>query len=241
VRARHICGDTIPDFSRITRQQQFLRAVMARVLRPAMLLHATSLVPAVLKHLFVDPGLKKAGISEIVALIRKLQGISTGAVDFRTVPSVPALIDTPQGQVSIVKLLPQAKLLFQRLRTGEPLGKIGVPQKNTPPSTAVISVRVYDDSSRGKARKVTDYLTRGGFDIQPVATGSLGQTQPVILYRPGAKAEAGVVHHYLSTLQMKQAPKGQLQGIDVAVPIDSTYEGPGVVKQHNKRPGHPTC
>jgi hypothetical protein len=40
---------------------------------------------------------------------------------------------------------------------------------------------------------------------------------------------------------MKQAPKGQLQGIDVAVPIDSTYEGPGVVKQHHKRPGHATC
>src|SRR5207253_8471792 len=30
VRARHVCGDKIPDFSRITRQQQFLRAILAK-------------------------------------------------------------------------------------------------------------------------------------------------------------------------------------------------------------------
>ena len=35
VRARHVQGDSIPDFSRISRQQQFLRAALQKMQSPA--------------------------------------------------------------------------------------------------------------------------------------------------------------------------------------------------------------
>jgi LCP family protein required for cell wall assembly len=222
VRARHICGDRIPDFSRITRQQQFLRAVLAKLLQPSMILHATSVIPAVLGNLLVDPGTKN--VADIYALVRKLQGVSTGAVDFRSVPGDPfGFAHTDAGRVSIVKLLPKAELLFRRLREGKPLGNLGKALTETPPSPATIKVRVLDASSGTVATDVFDRLTKAGFDIQPTATaGALGSTGPAILYTEGAKRQADVVHGFLPSLPLKQAQPGEVSGVDVAVVVDST-------------------
>src|SRR5204863_6467275 len=106
--ARHLRCHAIPHYSRVTRQQQFLRAVLAKVLQPSMVVHAPSIVPAVLQSLLVDPGLKDAGVAEIVHLVTQLQGIGTDAVDFRSVPGDPyATVETSSGTVDIVKLLPE--------------------------------------------------------------------------------------------------------------------------------------
>ncbi len=57
VRTRHQPCDTIPDFARIGRQQQFLRAVISKLLEPSELLHLPQLVPAAPRNLVVDEGL----------------------------------------------------------------------------------------------------------------------------------------------------------------------------------------
>src|SRR5205085_5165651 len=77
VRSRHVQGDCIPDFSRITRQQQFLRAVLAKILSRRELIHAPSLIKEALAHLTVDG---KLTLADLVYLTRQLQGISSGAV-----------------------------------------------------------------------------------------------------------------------------------------------------------------
>jgi LCP family protein required for cell wall assembly len=235
VRARHVCGDKIPDFSRITRQQQFLRAIMAKVLSVGMIFHAKSLIDQVAPNLLVD---KDLNLADVIYLTTKLRGIKTGAVDFRSVPGDPyATVNTPAGTVDIVKLKPQAKVLFKRLREGLPLGTLGKTLTGTPPSPATISVRVYDDASGQVAPRAFRLLTKGGFDVRPTApAGSLASRGPAILFRPGADQEAQVVHGYLRKLALREAPKGALTG-DVAVIVDRSVPVPKTAPQPRTRGG----
>src|SRR5207253_8768947 len=88
VRARHVQGDCIPDFSRIGRQQQFLRAVIAKILTPSEILHAPSLVKAVGHNLTVD----NLNLADLIHLTADLRGVSTGNADFRAVPGTTGTI-----------------------------------------------------------------------------------------------------------------------------------------------------
>jgi LCP family protein required for cell wall assembly len=232
VRTRHQPCDLIPDFARISRQQQFLRAVMAKMLSPGELVHLPSLVPAVLKSVRVDRGLNPA---ELAYLAGQLNGVNAGNVDFRVVPSTPAGITVNGQYLSIVRAVePQADELFSRLRDGQPLGDLGLTQEQTAPSPAVIKVGVYDRSSAGMAPRVYTTLMEGGFDTSlPVQDMAALGTPPVkgsaILYgakAPDGRAMADVVHGYLSNLREVPAPKGLLHGVSVAVVIGSNYRLP---------------
>lgn len=141
VRTRHQICDRIPDFARIARQQQFLRAVIAKLLSPGELLHLPSLVPALLRNLRVDSGLNPA---ELAYLAGQLNGVNTGNVDFRVVPTTPGGTYAGGTYLSIVELVqPQANELFRRIREDRPLGGLGLTQEMTPPSPAVIETVVY--------------------------------------------------------------------------------------------------
>ncbi len=137
VRTRHQPCDTIPDFARIARQQQFLRAVLAKILSPGQLLSLPKLIRPVLSSLVVDRGLNPA---ELAYLAGELQGVTTGNADFRTVPTVPGW----EGALSVVHLVqPEADQLFGRIRNDKPIGDVGLTQEQTPPSPAVITAAVY--------------------------------------------------------------------------------------------------
>ena len=221
VRARNVCGDNIPDFSRISRQQQFLRAVIAKILSAGMILRAQSLIDQVAPNLLVDAD---TNLADIIYLTHKLEGIGTSAVDFRSVPGDPyAFAHTEEGRVSIVKLLPEAKELFGRLRDREPLGDIGKVLPGTPPSPATIRVRVLDAGSSEAATVLANLLTKGGFDFQGTAdAGSLAARGHGIFYAPGAKRDATVVRRFVPGLQLKPAQTSELNGVDVAVVVDSS-------------------
>ena len=148
VRARHVQGDCIPDFSRIARQQQFLRAVIAKALSKRELLHAPSILKHVVSHLVVDHGLK---LADLIYLTRQLQGISSGAATFRAVPGTPKNVNTRIGIQNVVIMSPVAKLIFKRLGEGKSIGKLGLNLEMTATSPANIRVRVLDANSGGKA------------------------------------------------------------------------------------------
>jgi LCP family protein required for cell wall assembly len=248
VRARHVQGDCIPDFSRIARQQQFLRAVLAKILSKRELVHAPSLIKAALSHLVVDDGLK---LADLIYLTRQLQGISTGAATFRAVPGNPENVPTSIGIQSVVKMDPVVgPAIFKRLREGKPLGKLGIQLGGTAVSQANIKVRVLDASSGGKADKVNELLVHAGFDVQGIkAPGSgISSSAAVILYRSDSQALADVVHGYFPALQEKPVPQSTIPGVDVAVVIPANYEGPGVTNATPGTntpgagaPGGPTC
>jgi LCP family protein required for cell wall assembly len=230
VRTRHQPCDTVPDFARISRQQQFLRAVIAKLLQPGELLHLQELVPDLLGNLVVDEGLNPA---ELVYLAGLLQGVGTDNADFRALPTVPEGIYDSNGTfVSIVRAVqPDADELLRRIREGRPLGDLGQELPQTPPSPANIVVSVVDRDGSPVASDVFDILTEGGFNTSPGVVG-LTEIRPptkgaMILYRPDAESEAKVVGTYFGNLELVPAPPGTLpKGQDAAVVVGGRYEIP---------------
>ena len=225
VRARHVVGDCIPDFARITRQQQFLRAVLAKLLSPSQVVHLPALVPAVAANIVKDRDLR---IPELLGLVQELQGVSAGDADFRVVPGVPEGITVNGVYASVVRMLPQARELFRRLREGEPLGDLGRELPSTPPSPANIRVGVFDAGAGSVARRVLSQLSRGGYDTSPglAPASELGvRTEgSAILFGRGRQDEAEVVARFLPGLEPVPAARGSLRGLDVAVVVGPGYE-----------------
>ncbi|HET9723269.1 MAG TPA: LCP family protein [Actinomycetota bacterium] len=233
VRTRHQVCDKIPDFARIGRQQQFLRAVISKLLSPSELLKLPTLVPKLVGNFVVDPGL--ANPAELVYLAGQLNGVNTGAADFRSVPTTTDGIYVDGQYLSIVRAVePAANDLFRALREGRPLGDLGKELPQTPPSPANVAVEVYDHRSLGKALGVLQTLTQGGFLTSPTTLdyGVLGQQVKgsAILFAPGEEAKAEVVAQYVGTLELQPAPRSVLGDADVAVVIGPNYEPPDLTK-----------
>ncbi|HZD17961.1 MAG TPA: LCP family protein [Actinomycetota bacterium] len=230
VRTRHQPCDTVPDFARISRQQQFLRAVISGLLRPGELLRLPTLVPELLDNLVVDEGLRNP--AELVYLAGQLNGVSTSAAQFRSVPTIPAGTYVNGQYLSIVKTIqPDADELFRRVREGRPLGDLGTELSQTAPSPANIVVGVYEREAPAVAAEVYGVLTEGGFDTSPGIVGSVEIDRPVkgavILYREGAEPQAKVVGSYLRNLELVAAPPETLpEGQDVAVIVTARYAIP---------------
>jgi LCP family protein required for cell wall assembly len=225
VRARHLPGDCIPDFARIARQQQFLRAVLNRLLSTGEILHLASIVPAVARNLYVDPGLQD--LTQLKYLADQLHGVSTGDADFRVVPTVPDSIYPNGIFTSIVRMVqPEADQLFRDIRTNSPLGSLGKEQVDTPPSPANIKVAVFDNGNGSASSRVESILDRSGFDVSPgiQPISALGHTVSgsAVFYRPADASMADVTQGFIPNLTEKAAPKGWLTGFDLAVVI-----GPG--------------
>jgi LCP family protein required for cell wall assembly len=145
VRARNIEGDQIPDFSRIARQQQFMRAMLNRLVSARTLLDS-DLVSRALQNVRTDERLEGADLLYLGGKLRQLaeedpSGVSS--LDFRVVPGTPQTLN----DIAYVVPDPDAGELFRRLEEGRPLGDIGGTLLNTLPSPAVIRVTVLASGS----------------------------------------------------------------------------------------------
>ena len=72
VRTRHQPCDAVPDFARIGRQQQFLRAVLTKLLSPSEVANLPGLVKPVASNVVKDSDFQ---ILDIIELARQLQGV----------------------------------------------------------------------------------------------------------------------------------------------------------------------
>ena len=218
VRARHLPCDHIPDFARIGRQQQFLRAVVNQMLQPAMVMKAPALVGPVLENLRRDAQLLP---SDLVYLVGQLRGLSTGAVEFRAVPSVAA----QEGNKAVLRMDPSAGGIFRAIEKGRPIGNVGTTLVNTPPSEANTKVAVVDANAVATASAVEDLLINAGFDVSPgiwpASEAPIDITGPAIVFRPGASANAQVVAAYFPDLPL--IPSADLRRAQVALVIPSSY------------------
>jgi LCP family protein required for cell wall assembly len=217
VRTRSLPCDTIPDFARISRQQQFLRALLNQMLQPAEVAKAPGLVEPILASMHRDGGFLPG---DLVYLVGQLRGLSTGAVEFRAVPGTGG---TRDGK-SVVLMDRAATQIFDAIRDGKQLGTIGTTLLNTPPSEANTTVAVIDDGAGGRAGDVEAILSNAGFDISPgIVTGPApaGVQGSAIVYAPGKKAFADVVSSYFPTLPVVQSK--HLTGSPVAVVVRSDY------------------
>ena len=218
VRSRHLPCDHVPDFSRIGRQQQFLRAVVNQMLRPSVVVRAPALVSPVLQSLRRDEGLLP---SDLVYLVGQLRGLSTGAVEFRAVPGVAGW----EGTRSVVKVDPSASRIFAAIREGTPLGSAGTQLISTPPSEANTTVAVVDASSQGKASRVEGILADAGFDVSPgiwpEGKAPADVQGPAIVFRPGADVYAQVVSAYFPGLRVIESE--HLRCAHVAIVVTASY------------------
>jgi LCP family protein required for cell wall assembly len=226
VRTRHQPCDAVPDFARIGRQQQFLRAVLTKLLSPSELPHLPGLVKPVASNIVTDDNFK---IFDIIDLARHLNDVTTGAADFRAVPGVPKLIRTPEfpSGISVVTLTPDARQMFRDLAAGRPLGNLGKALEQTQISEANVTTAVYDKASGGKADEVNRVLGESGFNnaagVVPATTSTAPKVKgSAILYGPGDKAKADVVAKYLSNLKELPVDRGVLS-TDVGIAITPGY------------------
>ena len=218
VRARHVQGDAIPDFSRISRQQQFMRALISKVLSAGSLIHITDFIKAVQDNLRVDANLNLYALQD---LTRKLGELGQGGVVFRIVPSVPVQI----SGVDYVQLIqPDAGLLFARLRHGIRLGALGRAAALTRISPANVTVQVLDAGANGAAQHVADYLQKAGFVVLPIKPAPAGLTTSVILWKGESTEEKEVVASYLTLVPPKHDTR-YTTGSTVTIVIASDFQG----------------
>jgi LCP family protein required for cell wall assembly len=227
VRTRHLpCDESAPDLHRIARQQQFLRAVINRMLVPQELVRLPGLIEPVLGNLKRDPDLP---VADLAYLVGQLRGVSTGAVDFRAVPGIPDLVrpSWSSGEISVLRLDPAAEAIFRALRDRRPLPEAGTEILNTPPSPANIVTAVLDASSGSAAGEVEHVLSISGFDIAPgiVPIGSgagIPRKQTAIVFPPGHEEEAKVVGQFLPGVPLREVAHGS--SWDVAVVVTPGFE-----------------
>jgi LCP family protein required for cell wall assembly len=219
VRARHILGDVIPDFSRIARQQQFIRAVIQKVESAGQVFHLKALIQAVSRNLVIDKGLNLYALQD---LSRKLAGLDQQGIDFRVVPSTPVTI----GGVDYLQLVqPDASQLFDRIRRNQSLGKLGKVAVGTPLSPANVTVRVLDAGSGGKAAVVASFLRRAGFIVLPVETAPAALRKSEILARPGTYDAGKVVASYTSFNLPIIQDRAHTVGTDVTLVVGPDFKG----------------
>lgn len=239
VRTRHLKCDAVPDFARINRQQEFLRAVINRLLQPSELIKAPTLIRPVLGSLKRDDKLTPV---DLAFLVSQLQGMSTGAAEFRSVPGTVGFEQPSWSSIplSVVHMDPSAEQIFAALRDGKPLPKAGTTLAGVEMSAANITVPVVDHDSAGKATGVNTVLSDAGFiapGITDYATFGATVKGSVIAYEPGHDAEAQVVAKYFPGLKLVETAKSALPGTDVAVFVTAAY----TPQQPGSGPGTTSC
>jgi LCP family protein required for cell wall assembly len=223
VRTRHnLPCSPIPDFARIGRQQQFMRALINQMLRPSEIAKAPGLVGPVLSSLRRDSGFLPG---DLVYLVGQMRGISTGAVQFRSVSGTNAVVNG----LDVVKMDPADKKLFAAIRNDTPLPSLGSTLPITPPSPANTTVEVIDAGNASSADEVEGTLSEAGFDVGPgIVQGNMPKnvTKAAIVYAPNKESYAQVVHSYFPGL-----PLIEVKSLDVPV---------AVVVPHGYSPSSPT-
>jgi LCP family protein required for cell wall assembly len=224
VRARNVEGDAIPDFSRIARQQQFIRALLNKLLRVRTLANP-AVARSVAENVTTDAELSA---TDLLALGNELRSLAaTGrsgerGVDFRTVPSAPQVIG---GAAYVLADEAKTRQLFERLRLGRPLGSVGAVQVGTPPSPATIKVVVLNAGGGEKAEDVEAALLRAGFAVIGVEDAPASLRRSEVLFRAGRESRAEVVRGFFPDLEAREAKGGVLGAAGIAVVVGEDYRG----------------
>jgi LCP family protein required for cell wall assembly len=220
VRARHVQGDIIPDFSRIARQQQFMRAITNKVLSAGALTRLPAFIDAAKNNLRIDDHLT---LYDLQDLSHRLAGLDQKDLYFRVVPSVPVQAN---GDDFLQLDQPRAAKLFRRIRNGRPLGTIGLESQGTPISPADVTVHVLDDGSNGKAAAVQSYLKKAGFVVDLEASPG-GLPSDTILWGGHLGQQPKLVASYLSDMRVAR-DDAHTTGADVAVVVGPDFRQGGI-------------
>lgn len=154
------------DIGRTGRQQEVMRALLARLKSPSSITEAGSLASSVSQHMTIDSNLAETSVASMVWDFR---GIITGSVDGMTLPTTEATIG---GSSVLLAKEPEASEMLAAFQ-----------------STAVsvdraLTLEVLNGSSRnGAAGEMSDRLQGLGFDVASVGnagSNEYGQTTVIV-------------------------------------------------------------
>ncbi|WP_410595821.1 LCP family protein [Amycolatopsis sp. lyj-23] len=134
VRARHVKGDPTSDYGRIKRQQEFIGALLKKVMSSDVVLDPGKLsdfITAFAKATFGD----NLGVKQMMTLAQSMKGLDPSKITFLTVPTV----GMANNRGNEVLVLSKTKALFDALRTNEPLPDPNAPvpvSEQAPPSSS---------------------------------------------------------------------------------------------------------
>jgi LCP family protein required for cell wall assembly len=220
VRARHIEGDTIPDFSRIRRQQQFMRSFFAKLISIGSFLDA-DLIRQAARQVTTDDRLQAVDLIDLGRELSKLaEGDRIGAesLEFRVVPGTA-------GSSFVYPDREKADLLFDALRAGRPLPAVGLAPVGLAESPAVIKVRVLQAGTFQDAAAVANQLRASGFIVLQTEPAPPSYEQSEILYDGENRSRGQIVqgYPYVRDLELVEGQPFVLDGADVAVVIGEDY------------------
>lgn len=202
------------DLERIERQQQFLRAMLSRIVDLRLLLDPGRLVDVaeeVSSQVTTDDQLS---ITRMVGLAQDLQGAVGDGVEMVTVPGYTrSLNDGGVSKSFIVPYEPGLEALQEAVRSGEPLASRGTREER-----AETTVGVWTGGRPGAA-VVESTLLWGGFQPTVLGNGVLdaGDTTAVIAL-PGNEDQAGWVAAHLGAPIVEPPAGTELpDGVDVLV------------------------
>lgn len=198
VRARHIEGDTIPDFSRIARQQLFFRAMLSKLISAGSVMHIPALLKAIKHNVVIDQNLNVYALQD---LMQHITVVGQAGVDFRAVPAVPFV----QNGIDYVRALqPETQEIFSRIKNGQPLFKLGKELPSTGMTPANIRVEVLDMNSNGRAQKIYDYLSRAGFYMLKIRPAPANLTHNQVRWAPDMHAQRKTLMKYMHGIHAVQ-------------------------------------
>ena len=191
VRARHIVGDLIPDFSRIARQQLFFRAMLSKLISAGSVIHIPALLHAIKHNVVIDQNLNVYALQD---LMQRITVVGQAGVDFRAVPAVPFV----QNGIDYVRAQqPETSEIFSRIKNNQRLYQLGKELPLTGMSPANIRVQVLDMNSNGRAEKVAEYLSKAGFFLLKIRPAPPSLTHNQVRWAPDMHAQRKTLMQYV--------------------------------------------
>ncbi|MFP8962414.1 LCP family protein [Streptomyces nanhaiensis] len=193
VRARYGIGDG-SDTGRIGRQQEFMRALVAKakaeLTNPAALYDFLDSATA---SLTTDRDL--AGIKPLYDLASTVQDIPRDRLTFLTVPNYPREADVPSDKANVVWQYPQARRLFTALADDEEVDKAALEAETADPLYASrVRVRVLNGTGApGQAGEVAEELRAAGFTVVSVGNADQDAEATSVTHPAGLERQARVL------------------------------------------------
>jgi LCP family protein required for cell wall assembly len=244
VRQRH--GLTNGDIDRIKRQQQFIGAMIRKVLSAGTLANPFKLngfLNVATSSLQADEGLN---FSTLRTLALRMRNVGAGNVIFATIPISTSNGYSPRlGSVVLVDK-PKADALFEQMRRDIPPGT-PAPKPTTGAGSAplivrpgAIRVQVYNGSGiNGLGRKAAADLTNIGFQtVGQAQTRGTGARVTVIRYGQTKGDSARTLQAAIPGSTLQPAPE---LGNVLQVVVGSSYSGAKPVKVTGTPSGQPTA
>ncbi|TNC20321.1 LCP family protein [Amycolatopsis alkalitolerans] len=219
VRQRH--GLPNGDLDRIRRQQAFMASMAHKVLSAGTLTDTTklsSLIDAVKKTVTLDQGW------DVFSFAQQLQSLSTGKIQFETIPVGDVDLKTPDGD-SVQVDPAQVKAFIQQAIGGGPRPSTVAPTTSVRGSSGVVVDVDNASGVDGLAGRVSQQLGGLGFTAGAVSTVASRHTT-VVEYATGDRAEAEQVAQFLGS-GVRTVADSALRHGHVRAYLGTDYAGPG--------------